>query len=174
MAEISVIVPVYNVEKYLNKCVDSIINQTFKDIEIILVDDGSTDSSPKICDDYTKVDSRIKVVHQKNSGLSAARNTGIRQSSGKYLAFIDSDDYISKDFCEILYNSITREKADVSCINLETVREDGYVIVTTNDKDKLQSNYKKYVYNKKQILKEILLREKIDSRVCTKLYKRNI
>lgn len=174
MAEISVIVPVYNVEKYLNKCVDSIINQTFKDIEIILVDDGSTDSSPKICDDYTKVDSRIKVVHQKNSGLSAARNTGIRQSSGKYLAFIDSDDYISKDFCEILYNSITKEKADVSCINLETVREDGYVIVTTNDKDKLQSNYKKYVYNKKQILKEILLRKKIDSRVCTKLYKREL
>ena len=93
---ISIIVPVYNVEEYLKECIDSIINQTYKRIEIILVDDGSTDKSGKICDDYAKIDKRIKVVHKENGGLSDARNVGISVSSGKYIAFVDSDDWVEK------------------------------------------------------------------------------
>ena len=95
---ISIIVPVYNVEEYLKECIDSIINQTYKRIEIILVDDGSTDKSGKICDDYAKIDKRIKVVHKENGGLSDARNVGISVSSGKYIAFVDSDDWVEKNY----------------------------------------------------------------------------
>ena len=92
---ISVIVPIYNVEKYLDKCVDSIINQTYKNLEIILVDDGSPDNCPQMCDDYAKKDSRIRVVHKENGGLSDARNAGMKVATGEYVSFIDSDDYIS-------------------------------------------------------------------------------
>lgn len=101
---ISVIVPVYNVEKYLNRCIDSIINQTYKNLEIILVDDGSPDNCGKICDEYAKKDSRIKVIHKENGGLSDARNAGINISIGKYITFVDSDDYLELNFIETLYN----------------------------------------------------------------------
>ena len=100
MALFSIIVPVYNVEKYIEKCLDSIINQTFQDIEIILVDDGSPDKSPRICDDYAQRDLRIKVIHKKNGGLSDARNAGLEIACGEYVLFVDSDDYISYDTCE--------------------------------------------------------------------------
>lgn len=103
---ISVIVPVYNVEKYLNRCVDSIINQTYTDLEIILVDDGSTDSSGSICDEYAKKDERIKVIHKENGGLSDARNTGVASATGDYVSFIDSDDYIEPDMMELLITTI--------------------------------------------------------------------
>lgn len=93
MAFFSVIIPVYNVEKYLRECVDSVINQTFRDIEVILVDDGSPDKCPEICDAYAAVDSRISVIHKENGGLSSARNAGIRASVGEYILFLDSDDY---------------------------------------------------------------------------------
>lgn len=93
--KISVIVPVYNVEKYLSRCIDSIISQTFSDFELILVDDGSTDSSGKICDEYGKKDGRVKVIHKKNGGQSSARNAGIENSTGEYISFVDSDDWIS-------------------------------------------------------------------------------
>ena len=102
----SVIVPVYNVEKYLKECVDSILNQTFTDFELILVDDGSTDSSPKLCDEYAINDSRVKVIHNQNGGASVARNTGMKAAQGKYLINIDSDDYfLSDDVFEKLYNN---------------------------------------------------------------------
>ena len=99
---ISVIVPVYNVEKYLPQCLDSIKNQTYTNLEIILVDDGSTDSSESICEDYAKSDSRIKLYHKENGGLSDARNYGIERASGQYFTFIDSDDYITKDYVSYL------------------------------------------------------------------------
>ena len=98
----SVIVPIYNVEQYLHKCVDSLINQTLSDIEIILVDDGSPDNSPAICDEYALKDSRIKVIHKVNGGLSDARNKGILAAEGDYLIFVDADDYIELDTCERL------------------------------------------------------------------------
>ena len=111
---ISVIVPVYKVEEYLNRCVDSIINQTYKNLEIILVDDGSPDNCGKICDDYAKHDKRIKVIHKKNGGLSDARNAGLSVAKGKYIGFVDSDDYISENMYEILYKELVKNKADIS------------------------------------------------------------
>lgn len=96
----SIIVPIYNVEEYLERCVESLINQTYKNIEIILVDDGSLDSCPQKCDEYGKSDSRIVVIHKKNGGLSEARNEGLEHATGDYILFVDSDDYIDKDTCE--------------------------------------------------------------------------
>lgn len=98
----SIIVPVYNVENYLNACVQSLINQTFSDIEIILVDDGSPDNCPAMCDTYAAADSRVHVVHQPNSGLSVARNTGLAHAAGSYVLFVDSDDIINLDTCQRL------------------------------------------------------------------------
>ena len=109
---ISVIVPVYNVEKYLKRCVDSILNQDMKEIEIILVNDGSTDSSPSICDKYIKEDSRIKVIHKKNSRVAAARNDGIRVATGKYISFIDSDDWIESNMYKSMYEKAEEFNVD--------------------------------------------------------------
>ena len=94
---ISVIVPVYNTEKYLRRCIDSILNQTYEALEVILVDDGSTDGSGAVCDEYAEKDARVRAIHQKNGGISAARNAGIDAASGQYIAFIDSDDYVTGD-----------------------------------------------------------------------------
>ncbi len=113
---VSVIIPVYNVEPYLRICVDSILKQTYSNIEIILVDDGSPDNCPKICDEYSIKDSRVRVIHKTNGGLYAARQTGIEQIRGEYFSFVDSDDYISPDYIEKLLNCAIENNADiVSC-----------------------------------------------------------
>lgn len=113
---ISVIVPIYNVEKYLRNCIDSIINQTYKNLEIILVDDGSPDNCPKICDDYAKLDSRIKVIHKKNDGPSIARNTGIQFANGEWIIFVDADDfYCNLDAYNIIINYLNNNK-DIDCL----------------------------------------------------------
>ena len=117
MPKISIVVPVYKVEKYLSKCIDSLINQTYADLEIILVDDGSPDNSGHICDEYAKKDKRIKVIHKENGGLSDARNKGIEIARGEYITFIDSDDYVSLKYCEILYNTIQKHHADIAVSN---------------------------------------------------------
>lgn len=106
MPAISIIVPVYNVEKHLHKCIDSILNQTFTDFELILVDDGSPDNCPAICDEYAKQDTRIKVIHKNNGGLSSARNAGIKNATGKYIMFCDSDDTVDPDWCRMMYDCI--------------------------------------------------------------------
>lgn len=117
---ISVVLPIYNVESCLRRCIDSVISQTYKNIEIILVDDGSPDNCPKICDEYEKIDSRIKVIHQQNGGLSAARNAGLGISSGQFIAFIDSDDYVSNDYLFFMYDLIDKYDADIaSCGAME-------------------------------------------------------
>lgn len=100
---ISIIVPIYGVEDYLKRCVDSLLVQTYENLEIILVDDGSPDGCPAICDEYARMDRRIRVIHQENAGLSGARNSGIKLAKGEYLAFVDSDDYVTPDFIEALY-----------------------------------------------------------------------
>ena len=110
---ISVIVPIYKVEKYLDKCVESIVNQTYKNLEIILVDDGSPDSCPQMCDQWAQKDQRIKVIHKQNGGLSDARNAGMKIATGEYVAFIDSDDYIACEFVEKLYDTMTKEQSDI-------------------------------------------------------------
>ncbi|MCK2016877.1 glycosyltransferase [Peribacillus frigoritolerans] len=111
---ISIIVPVYNAEKYISKCVESIIVQTYRQLEIILVNDGSSDSSPQICDLLAKKDNRIKVIHKRNGGVSSARNEGLKIAQGEYIGFVDSDDWIEEDFFNILYNSIVKDNADIS------------------------------------------------------------
>lgn len=110
---VSIIVPVYNVEKYLRQCIDSIINQTYKNIEIILVDDGSTDNSGKICDEYAKKDKRIKVIHKKNGGLSDARNVGIEKATGETLSFVDSDDFVEEDMIETMFNELIKKNVKI-------------------------------------------------------------
>lgn len=120
MPEISVIVPVYNTEKYLDRCIRSIINQTFSDFELILVDDGSKDNSGFICDEWEKKDSRIKVIHQKNAGAGAARNAGLRVAKGEYIGFIDSDDWIEPQMYEVMYNAIEKYSADVGMCNISS------------------------------------------------------
>lgn len=118
MVNISVIIPIYNVENYLSVCIDSIINQTYKKIEIILVNDGSTDNSGLICDEYSAKDSRIKVYHKKNGGLSDARNYGVSKANGEYIYLIDSDDFLVRnDTIEILYKSIIENNAQISIAN---------------------------------------------------------
>ncbi len=114
---ISVIIPVYNVEKYLPRCLDSVVKQTYTNLEIILVDDGSTDSCPKICDKYAQKDKRIFVIHQTNSGLPAARNSGMDHMHGEFFTFIDSDDWVTPDYCQTLLNTITHTKTDVATAN---------------------------------------------------------
>ena len=114
MPAISVIVPVYKVEKYLDRCIESILNQTFKDFEVILVDDGSPDRCPAMCDEWAKRDSRITVLHQKNGGASSARNAGLRVAQSEYIGFVDSDDWIEPRMYEILYNLICNNNADMA------------------------------------------------------------
>ncbi len=114
MPKISIIIPVYNCEKYIEKCIDSVICQSFKDLEIILVDDGSSDKSGEICDEYLKKDSRVKAIYIKNQGPSVARNAGLDIAKGEYIGFIDSDDYIEKNMFEILYNNLLKYDCDIS------------------------------------------------------------
>lgn len=116
---VSVIVPIYNVEKYIDRCLNSIINQKLENIEIILVDDGSPDNCPQICENYQKRDNRIKVIHKKNEGLGYARNSGMEIADGKYISFIDSDDYISEDFLYKLYTKAVEYDAD-ACLGGNT------------------------------------------------------
>lgn len=111
---ISVVVPIYNVEKYLSRCVDSICAQTYTNLEIILVDDGSPDNCGKMCDEYAAKDSRIKVIHKENGGLSDARNVAIDVAQGEYLTFVDSDDYVSADYVEVLWNAMRKYDAEMS------------------------------------------------------------
>lgn len=121
--KISVIVPVYNVEKYLRRCIDSIIGQNYDNMEIILVDDGSTDSSGKICDDYGRSDTRIIVIHKDNGGLSSARNAGIKIATGEYLCFVDSDDYVDKNILQKLISTALKNDADMCLCDFEYVYE---------------------------------------------------
>lgn len=120
---ISVIVPIYAVEKYLEKCIQSIRNQTYTNLEIILVDDESPDNCPLICDSYIEVDERIKVIHQKNGGLSAARNSGLEIAKGKYISFVDSDDYLYPDMYENMIEAIKVTSADICVCGIEPIYE---------------------------------------------------
>lgn len=146
--KISVIVPVYNVEKYIHECIDSIINQTLKDLEIILVDDGSPDNCKEILDDYAIKDPRIKVIHKKNAGVSAARNDGLKICTGEYVYIMDSDDYLELDALESMYNNAKITRADV-------IITDHYTF-TNNDNQK-ESHFfsKEFVTNDKNAIIEL-------------------
>lgn len=140
---VSVIVPVYNVEKYLKKCLDSILKQTYSNIEVILVDDGSTDGSGRICDECVKKDKRFRVVHQKNGGVAVARNTGLSKAKGEYIAFIDSDDWVKKEYIERLMQEAQEKNADVvQCEQITVSKENEYIIYDDAEKyNKVISGY---------------------------------
>ena len=125
---VSIVVPVYNVEKYLVRCINSLINQDFKNIEIILVDDGSSDSSGILCDNYAKKDNRIKVIHQKNGGMSAARNTGIDIATGDYIMFVDSDDEVASDIVSKLLDACISHSADISQCGTKYIDENDILL----------------------------------------------
>lgn len=133
MAKISVIIPVYNVEIYLSKCINSVRKQTHRNLEIILVNDGSTDRCGSICEEYAALDNRIKVIHQNNGGLADARNTGIDAATGEFLAFVDSDDWIDEDMYAVLYNLISKHEADVAMCRVREYSKKGIIDESTSD-----------------------------------------
>ena len=163
---ISIIIPVYKVEEYLEKCIESVLKQTYTNLQIILVDDGSPDNCGKICDEYAKKDSRIEVIHKANGGLSDARNVGISKAKGRYIGFVDSDDYIKEDMYEILLNLIKKYDADVSICNL-------YDVIDGNECIRNKENGIRE-YSRIDILKEILLDKNIQSYAWNKLYKKEL
>ncbi len=131
---VTIIIPVYKVEQYLDKCVESVVNQTYKNLEIILVDDGSPDNCPAMCDEWAKKDSRIKVIHKKNGGLSDARNAGLNEmAKNGYVIFLDSDDYLSPTTCEDLLGLVKKYEADVAICNFARVNEDGKIENVNNE-----------------------------------------
>ena len=148
MSEVSIIVPVYQVEKYIRQCIESILAQTFTDFELILVDDGSKDNSGRICDEYAEKDKRVKVIHKENGGLSDARNKGLDQAEGKYFMFVDSDDYIAPDMAECLYRNIIKNGADIAVCNFYCVSENGETEFSTENKAEVLSG-KEIFYNRK-------------------------
>ena len=116
MQTISVVIPAYNVEKYLDKCMNSVLNQSFTDFEVLLIDDGAKDSTVQLCDKYAEKDTRVKTYHKKNGGLSDARNYGLERISGKYVTFIDSDDYIDNNYLKYMYDLIVKENAQICMV----------------------------------------------------------
>ena len=168
MDKISVIIPIFKVEAYLIQCVDSVLKQSYDNLEIILVDDGSPDLCPQICDEYKKQDARVKVVHQKNMGLSAARNTGLNVATGDWIAFVDSDDYLELDMYEHLRNIAKDYGADIVSCGLNYIIGNS-VIPSSNNSGSVD------VFSKKQYLEEITLIEKnIRFEVWNKLFKREV
>lgn len=131
MEKISVIVPVYNAGEYLHKCIDSILQQKVSDLELILVNDGSTDNSGEICDSYAVQDNRVNVIHKKNEGVSSARNKGIKSATGEYIGFVDSDDWIEPDMFSRLYSEADKNCADVVMCDANTVYSDGSILPDT-------------------------------------------
>lgn len=163
---ISIIIPVYNVEQYLERCVKSVISQTYKDLQIILVDDGAKDSSGQMCDELAKLDNRIEVIHKENGGLSDARNHGMRIAKGKYIGFVDSDDYIAEDMFETLYRVITENKSDISIVSFYEIYNDK--LIGVRDSGKLE------IMNKQEAIKELLIDTKIQSYAWNKLFRKEL
>lgn len=171
---ISVIVPVYNVEKYLDKCLQSLLDQTYKDLEVIMVDDGSKDNSGKICDKYAKQYENFKAIHKKNAGLGMARNTGMEYMTGEYVTFLDSDDYLDPDCIEKLYKSLLKNNVDMC--------KGGFQRVTDSGKVKLVRRYENQLFMHNEAKNELLprmiggmpsLHDSIEMCVCGALYNTN-
>lgn len=162
---ISVIVPVYQVERYLVRCVESVRNQTYENLEIILVDDGSPDGCPAICDAYAQKDARIRVIHQPNGGLSDARNAGMALATGTYFCFIDSDDYVTLDYIESLYVLLKKQNADISVVGCRTVFDE------EADTEEPWAEYPQYGYDTKDAIADMLSMEHISHEAWGKLFK---
>ena len=165
--KLSVVIPVYNVQDYLEECVYSVVKQTYSNLEIIIVDDGSTDKSGEICDCLKDIDNRIKVIHQVNAGLSAARNTGIDSATGEYIAFVDSDDWIETTMYEKLMMNILKSGKDMGCCGRYVVSEDGKKTI-------MYSEATPIIYSNKEALKKIFKLESIDVAAWDKVYKKEL
>ena len=163
---VSIIIPVYKVEKYLVNCIESVLQQTFKDFELILVDDGSPDSSGKICEEYAQKDSRIKVIHQPNGGLSAARNSGIATAKGDYMTFIDSDDFIFPHYLEVLVKLCQENDADMSVCGMVRCSSKDSLADLAEDMSKMCCET--FVDNKMEVFFNT---KKLSTTACGKLYK---
>lgn len=148
---ISVVVPIYNVEKYIHKSIESILNQSYHNLEIILVDDGGTDDCPAICDEFAKKDNRIKVIHKENGGLSDARNAGVAVATGAYISFIDSDDFIKPDMYEKMLTRMKETNADIVVCNYDCVSEDGTPIEERNQNTTITDE----VYTSKEAVEKL-------------------
>lgn len=166
--KVSIIIPVYNVEKYLPRCVQSVLDQTHKNLEIILVDDGSTDSSGGICDSFSEIDERIKVIHKLNDGASSARNAALDIITGETVAFVDADDYVANDYIETLVYIMETYDADVSVIAYKRTSEYVKGIFDSQIKENIKT------YTGREACKSMFLSKKIDSSVCCKLTKREL
>lgn len=165
---ISIIIPVYNVKEYLTKCVESIVNQSYPKLEIILVDDGSTDGSGEICDLLSWEDERIQVIHKKNGGLSSARNAGIDIAKGDFIGFVDSDDYIAEEMYEVLLTNLQKNAADISICNRWYEREDGTKFL------RYKPTADVMIMDSKKAILEMNSFRTFDMSVCDKLYQREL
>jgi len=166
--KVCIIVPVYKVEKYLNRCIESIVNQTYRNLEIILVDDGSPDRCPQMCDEWAEKDGRIKVIHKENQGLGMARNSGIETASGDYLMFVDSDDYLVANAVEVLRDRMVRDGSDMAIGKNVDVYGDG----TTSDL--FCKGIKNETLTKDAVFKHIKDEQKVSVSAWGKLYKRSV
>lgn len=165
---ITVIVPVYNIEKYLERCVESIRNQTYTNLEILLVDDGSTDKSGEMCDAFAKEDDRIRAIHKENGGSSSARNLGITQAKGEYLGFVDSDDYISPNMYELLWAAMKEYDAQIAQAGRDEIDEEGNMLPVI-----CEPPAEKSFVEAEEFLKEMLM-HRGDCSFCTKLVKKEL
>ncbi len=161
---ITIIIPVYNVETYLPRCIESIITQTYEKLEIILVDDGSTDASGAICDNYANRDKRIIVIHKPNGGLSDARNVGIDRLKGKYVTFVDSDDWVEKNYVEYLYSLITEYKADISACDFNYIDKNKHLFNSPGNNGDIS------VWNRKEAISRLLTGKLPTTSASLKLY----
>lgn len=163
---VSVIIPAYNIEKYIGRCLDSVLAQTYENLEIIVVDDGSSDDTGKILDDYEEKDSRIKVIHKENGGVSSARNKGLDMAAGDYIGFVDGDDLIAPEMYETLVNLLEEEDADIAHC--------GYQMVFPDRVDYYYNTGKRKVQTTEEGLKDLLSGEMIEPALYNKLYKRKL
>ncbi|MBU5681115.1 glycosyltransferase family 2 protein [Blautia sp. MSJ-9] len=167
MPQISIIVPVYNTEKYLKKCIESLQNQMLTDIQIILVNDGSKDKSGEICEEYAKKDLRIKVIHKENGGLSDARNVGIAEAEAECIGFVDSDDYVDPKFFYELYKKMQQYKADIAVGGIRHIDNLGKIL-------NVRCIEEEAVFDRYGGMKELLFSKRISNSVCNKIFRREL
>ena len=163
---VSVIIPAYNIEDYIGRCLDSVLSQTYKNLEIIVIDDGSSDRTGEILDDYEKKNHRMKVIHKENGGVSSARNIGIDRANGDYIGFVDGDDRVNPKLFETLVKLINGENADIAHC--------GYQMVFPDRVDYYYNTGKRVIQTKEQGLKDLLAGEMIEPALYNKLYKREL
>ena len=166
---ITMVIPVYKVEEYLDKCMSSVVNQSYKNLEIILIDDGGQDNCPKMCDAWAKKDKRVKVIHKENGGLSDARNAGIKCAKGKYICFVDSDDFLHKDYVKLHYENITKYDADITICKYKDFRDESLIV------DEEINSVDSVVFDKNELISEMFQRGRVNFITAwSKMYKKEI